>query len=263
MHLRIPHRSLRNHRPLDTNCKTRSTVFSTPKKRVRVTLHPWFCPLGVLPAEPQALPLLPPAPTSGPAGSLKLLHSPLHRPLRPRSLPQLRTSAFPSPFRLPRTLDSLCVSARLRAAPWVCLPYQSAPPSLDRVPLLPNPTSTCLARGGRGGGPHPCAHWSTTGEAARERAWGAARWRLRRRGRWRTRWRRPFASPDLPHRGAGSRPPPPPPARQVLPSTVFLAGLSSLRLQIDASYATSLMLLLPTGWRRGGTTAPSACAPPW
>jgi hypothetical protein len=44
---------------------------------------------------------------------------------------------------------------------------------------------------------------------------------------------------------------------------VFLAGLSSLRLQIDASYATSLLLLLPTGWRRGGTTVPSARAPPW
>jgi hypothetical protein len=55
-------------------------------------------------------PLLPPAPTSGPTRSLKLLHSPLHRPLRSRSLPQLRTSAFPSPFRLPRTLDSLRVS---------------------------------------------------------------------------------------------------------------------------------------------------------
>jgi hypothetical protein len=73
----------------------------------------------------------------------------------------------------------------------------------------------------------------------------------------------PLCVSRLPHRGAGSRPPPPPPALQVLSSTVFLAGLSSLRLQIDASYATSLLLLLPTGWRRGGTTALSACAPPW
>jgi hypothetical protein len=83
---------------------------SLPKKCVRVTLHPVVLLPRVLPTEPQALPLLSPTPTSGPTGSLKLLHSPLHRPLRSRSLPQLRTSAFPSPFRLPRTLDSLRVS---------------------------------------------------------------------------------------------------------------------------------------------------------
>jgi hypothetical protein len=111
---------------------------------------------------------------------------------------------------LPPTAPHLRLSL---AAPWVSLPHRSASPPLDRVLPLPNPTPTCLARGG--GGPHPCAHWLTTNEAVRERSvLGAARRRARRIGRWRRRWRHSSASSDRPHRSTGSSPPPSPPARQ-------------------------------------------------
>jgi hypothetical protein len=78
-------------------------------------------------------------------------------------------------------------------------------------PPKPYPDLPCTRQRWR---PHPCAHWLTTSEAAREwSVWGAARWRARRIGRWRRRWRHSSVSSDRPRRSAGSSPPPSLPAR--------------------------------------------------